>query len=61
MWHFFKIYVKFCQISNDDDDEEDDDGRARDHLSGAVTLADICLEKLPWENKCGIIQPTTLF
>ena len=42
----------------DDDDGDDDNPRARDYLSGAVTLADICLEKLPWETKCGIIQPT---
>ena len=29
------------------------------YLSSAVTLADVCLGKLPWETKCGIIQPTT--
>ena len=29
------------------------------YLSSAVTLADVCLGRLPWETKCGIIQPTT--
>ena len=33
--------------------------RSTGYLSSAVTLADVCLGRLPWETKCGIIQPAT--
>ena len=54
MMMMMMIIMVHYDYGHDDGDGDDGDG----YLSGAVTLADICLEKLPWETKCGIIQPT---